>query len=180
MVLAYHVIFCAYGFWLPNDPRGSWSDFVGAWELLRFGPATKTNARRSVAGASHDWASRRAAKTALKYPPVSFNGIQARAIARGFSLCDGFVIYSCSILPEHVHMVIGRHAYPIETIVNQLKGRATRQLRAEGVCPESNCWARGQWKVFLNSQRDIERAIRYVEGNPEKEGLRPQQWSFIV
>ena len=49
MVLAYHVIFGAYGFWLPNDPRGSWSDFVGAWELLRFGKATKTTERRSVA-----------------------------------------------------------------------------------------------------------------------------------
>jgi hypothetical protein len=28
MILGYHVIFGAYGFWLPNDPRGSWSDFV--------------------------------------------------------------------------------------------------------------------------------------------------------
>ena len=39
-VLVAHVIITAYGFWLPNDPRGSWSDFVGAWELLRFGRAT--------------------------------------------------------------------------------------------------------------------------------------------
>lgn len=30
MVLAYHVIFGAYGFWLPNDPRGSWSKFVAS------------------------------------------------------------------------------------------------------------------------------------------------------
>jgi hypothetical protein len=43
MILASHVIFSTYGFWLPNDPRGSWSDFVGAWELFRFGPATKTD-----------------------------------------------------------------------------------------------------------------------------------------
>src|SRR4051812_39201122 len=32
MIVGYHVIFSAYGFWLPNDPRGSWSDFVGSWE----------------------------------------------------------------------------------------------------------------------------------------------------
>ena len=25
MVLAYHLVFSAYGFWLPNDPRGSTS-----------------------------------------------------------------------------------------------------------------------------------------------------------
>ena len=45
MILGYHLIITAYGFWLPNDPRGSWSDFVGAWELLRFGRATKTESR---------------------------------------------------------------------------------------------------------------------------------------
>ena len=37
MVLASHVIIGMYGFWLPNDERGSWSDFVGSWEVLRFG-----------------------------------------------------------------------------------------------------------------------------------------------
>ena len=52
MVLAYHVIFSIYGFWLPNDPRGSWSEFVGAWELVRYGTSTKTNTRRSDTGIS--------------------------------------------------------------------------------------------------------------------------------
>jgi hypothetical protein len=57
MIVAYHIIFSAYGFWLPNDPRGSWSDFIRSWELFRFGPATKTTARRSVAHREHDrWA----------------------------------------------------------------------------------------------------------------------------
>ena len=46
-VLAAHVIFTAYGFWLPNDPRGSWSDFVASWELLKFGRATKVTTRAS-------------------------------------------------------------------------------------------------------------------------------------
>jgi len=27
MVLAYRAILSMYGFWLPNDPRGSWSEF---------------------------------------------------------------------------------------------------------------------------------------------------------
>ncbi|HUQ68642.1 MAG TPA: hypothetical protein VM165_03905, partial [Planctomycetaceae bacterium] len=79
MIIASHVIFGAYGFWLPNDPRGSWSDFVGAWELLRYGRATKTDVRASVAGAFHDQTRRLAAKKALKYPPVVFNALQAQA-----------------------------------------------------------------------------------------------------
>jgi len=41
MIRAFHVIMTAYGFWLPNDPRGSWSEFVGSWEIFQHGPATK-------------------------------------------------------------------------------------------------------------------------------------------
>src|SRR5262249_38674001 len=130
MVLGYHVIFSAYGFWLPNDPRGSWSDFVRAWELRRFGPATKVETRRSVAGKAHDRTLRRAAKEALHYPPVTFTGPQARAVGVGFASFlarSGVVVWACSILPEHVHLVIARHTYKVEKIVNHLKGDTTRQ-----------------------------------------------------
>ncbi|MEX2215722.1 MAG: hypothetical protein WD768_16545 [Phycisphaeraceae bacterium] len=85
-VIAYHLILTAYGFWLPNDPRGSWSDFVRAWELFRFGgPATKVNTRRSLAHQPHDRAKRKELNDHLARPPVLFNGLQARAIARGFA-----------------------------------------------------------------------------------------------
>src|SRR5437016_7806238 len=103
MVHAYHVIFSAYGFWLPNDPRGSWSDFVGSWELFRFGRATKTDSRRSLAAQPHDRAKRLAAKQALNYPAVVFDGLQARAIGHGFAASlerGGVTVWACSILPE--------------------------------------------------------------------------------
>src|SRR5205085_8872776 len=59
MVLGYHVVFTAYGFWLPNDPRGSWSDFVGAWELFVVGgKATTTTERRALHRDSDDRAKR--------------------------------------------------------------------------------------------------------------------------
>ena len=49
MVLGCHVIFSAYEFWLPNDPRGSWSDFVSGWKLLSFGSDTKIDTHLSFA-----------------------------------------------------------------------------------------------------------------------------------
>jgi hypothetical protein len=85
VIVGYHIIFSSYGFWLPNDPRGSWSEFVGSWELFRYGPATKTNQTRSLAYRAHDRTLRKAAKSVLKYPPVHFTGLQARAVARGFA-----------------------------------------------------------------------------------------------
>jgi REP element-mobilizing transposase RayT len=194
MVLASHLIITAYGFWLPNDPRGSWSDFVGSWELWKFGDATKVNTRTSRAHIAHDKTRREEARAALKYPPVVFNGTQARAIARGFAdYIDraGHLVWACSILPDHVHTVIARSHLKIESIATQLKGAATRRIIEEGIHPLAayqkdgasrppKMWARGEWKVFLDSVEDVRRAIRYVENNPLKEGKKRQRWSFVT
>jgi len=168
MVLAYHIIITAYGFWLPNDPRGSWSDFIGAWELLKYGRATKTTLRHSLAKNPHDRQLRIAAKRALKYPPVIFDGPQARAIARGFAdFIDKseLAVFACSIMPDHIHLVIGRHHYDAEQMMNLLKGAASRRLELEQLHPlarfitrsgrNPKAFARGGWKVYLNTTNDI-------------------------
>jgi hypothetical protein len=54
VILGFHCIISTYGFWLPNEPRGSWSEFVASWELLRFGPATKVSTHRSIAHRPYD------------------------------------------------------------------------------------------------------------------------------
>ncbi|HUW82884.1 MAG TPA: transposase [Phycisphaerae bacterium] len=193
MVLGYHVILSAYGFWLPNDPRGSWSDFVRSWELFRFGRATKVDTRQSVAQLAHNHAARLSAKRALRYPPVRFTGLQAREIGQAFgefAARSKVTIFACSILPEHVHLVIARHDYPVEQIANLLKGAATRHLVAGNLHPLAAfalppnripaMWSRGLWKVFLNREHGVHRAIRYVERNPAREGKLPQKWSFVT
>jgi len=192
MVIGSHLILSAYGFWLPNDPRGSWSEFVGAWELVRFGRATKVHTVASVAAAPHDVAARRAAKAALRYSEVHFSGAQARAVGRGFAEFArkaGLSVWACSILPQHVHMVVARHTYEVEQAATLLKGEATRRLVHEGLHPLAafqgddkrppSPWSRGEWKVFLDSPADVRRAIEYVEANPEREGLPRQRWSFV-
>jgi REP element-mobilizing transposase RayT len=193
MVLASHGIFTAYGFWLPNDPRGSWSDFVRSWDLLRLGQATKVNVTRSVAHQPHDRERRLAANASLRYPPIHFTGQQALAIARGFAAAiaeSGYQILACSILPQHVHLVAQRHERNIEKIMGHLKARATQQLVAGNLHPFvhlkgadgrfPSVWADRSWKVFLDSQEEIEQAITYVNENPIKEGKKPQHWSFIT
>ncbi len=184
MILAFHAIFGAYGFWLPNDPRGSWSDFVGSWELFRFGPATKVETTRSVAEVAHDRARRLAAKEVLDYPPVQFTGHQALTVANGFKKAlqeGGYVVHACSILPEHVHLVIGRHPRKITRIIGHLKAKATHELHTKGPWPPDArpVWAEGVWKVFLDDVADVYRAIAYVENNPVKEGKPRQRWSFV-
>ncbi len=193
MVIASHVILSAYGFWLPNDPRGSWSEFVGAWELFRAaGRATKTDSRRSVAGASHNRTARLAAKASLKYPPVSFDEQQRATVGAGFGrFCAsrGLVMLACAVLPEHVHLVMTRHRYAVEQAATLLKGAASRALEEAGIHPLARfprrhgrlatCWSRGEWKVFLTEAEHVARAVEYVEQNPIKEGLPQQRWPFV-
>jgi REP element-mobilizing transposase RayT len=191
-MVGHHVIFGAYGFWLPNDPRGSWSDFVGSWDLFRYGPATKTDERRSVAYRKHDSSARRAAKTSLSRTAVQFTGFQARSIGNGFAEYvekARLAVWACAILPDHAHLVIGRPHISVESIVIQLKASATRHLMKDGLHPfqgqtdrqgrTPKCFARGEWKVYLDRD-DPPRAVRYVEANPEKEGKPRQHWSFVT
>jgi REP element-mobilizing transposase RayT len=192
VIHGYHLICGTYGFWLPNDPRGSWSDFVGSWELARFGPATRSIERRDIDAAQ--WAAWRAAAIkALRFPPVQLSGCQARAVGGGFAVgaCKSHLtIWACSILPEHVHLILARHTYKVEQVCNLLKGEATKQLRAESLHPQQrfqcgdgklpSLWAEGQWKQYLDSEKAIEEAIHYVEENPPKEGKPPQKWSFVT
>jgi REP element-mobilizing transposase RayT len=191
MILAAHLIFSAYGFWLSNDPRGSWSDFIRQWELLRYGPATKTDERRSLAARPHNSALRAAAKRELMYEPVIFSGAQALAIANGLGDVirrTGCVVHACAIMPDHVHLVVARHHYEIQKLANLLKGGATTRLRKSGLDPFSGCpqdrvapspWAHKYWKVWLDSAEDVLRAIDYVDNNPIREGLKPQIWKFV-
>ncbi len=192
MLTGYHLIFGAYGFWLPNDPRGSWSDFVGSWNLFRAGGrATKTTEFRSLAHCEHDQSLRLSAKTALKRPPVHFTGLQARAVGQGFANYvknSGLKVWACAILPDHVHLVVGAKMKAKQLVI-QLKGAATESLNEQGLHPFAHvvdrqgrspkCFARGEWKVFLELD-DLPHAVQYVEDNPVKEGKKPQRWSFVV
>ncbi len=194
MVHGYHLILPMYGFWLPNDPRGSWSEYVRRWEIARFGKATQSMERKEFDELTGDEIQRRQdAKQALKFPPVVLSGIQAAGIGRGFATkiaIANYTVWACSILPDHTHLVLARHSYNVETIANLLKGAATRELKQTALHPLKQyktssgklppMWAARQWKVFLDNESAIDEAIHYVESNPEKEEKPPQNWSFVT
>lgn len=194
MIHGYHVVMPMYGFWLPNDPRGSWSEFVRRWELVRFGKSTKALERRELAELSSvELASREAAKKSLMYPAVSLSELQALSIANGFAnhcLKNNYTVWACAILPEHTHLVIARHTFKVEQMTNLLKGAATRRIIEDSRHPLQSyatpgqrppqMWASHLWKVYLDSETAIEQAIAYVRDNPMKEGKPAQNWSFVT
>ncbi len=186
MAIAYHVTFGAYGFWLPNDPRGSWSDYVFAPRLLRFGPATKVHTQRSVARVEHDHRQRTSAKRELKYPAVVFNDLQIQAICRGFGKAieeTGLRVFACAAMPDHVHLVYALHERENGSLVGQLKSRATKRLNSESLHPLDGVatpWAEGHWEVYLDSEDEVHEAIEYVNQNPIRAGKPTQDWPFVI
>lgn len=179
MILAFHSIISTYGFWLPNEPRGSWSTCVRSWELAQFGPATKVDTRRSVARKPYDRRLKQAMLEALQYEPVSFTGEQAKIVALSFANTP-YTIHACAVLPEHAHLVIAHTSRNIRRVVGHLKAEATRSLHDAGFFDGRSPWAHHGWNVYLNSHTDVRRAIEYVENNPIREGKKRQRWSFEV
>ena len=194
MIHGYHLILPMYGFWLPNDPRGSWSQCVRRWELVRFGTSTQSVERKSFEQLTDDQVRKRdAAKKKLKFPAVCLSGIQTASVGQGFATkiaISSYTVWACAILPEHTHLVIARHSHKIETIANMLKGAATREIKESNLHPLAGfekpdgkippMWAGNQWKVYLDDEAAIDEAINYVELNPEKEGKPRQTWSFVT
>ncbi len=184
-MLGMHLIFSTYGFWPPNDPRGSGSTRVRAQHVFEAGgPATKVHTTHSLAGKPHNLRIRHAIKESLKFPPVTLTGLQAQAVGQGFASIStkiDLMIHACAILPDHVHVVVARHRLDGDEIIVCLKRAGTRAMNEAGLHPlaafsrasgKHPCpWGGGGWKVFLNTPEEMRGRIRYVEENPVEGGV---------
>jgi REP element-mobilizing transposase RayT len=182
-VIAHHIIYSAYGFWLPNDPRGSWSTYVGSKRLYKFsGPATKVTTRESLVHQLHDRRRRLEAKEALKFPAVRFTGRQALEVAlaiRDLVNEHGVIVWACAVMPNHVHLLAARHAMTPAKLVGSCRARASRRLHDGGLWPaERPIWGKGKWAVELETPHDVR--TRIINRNPPASGLPAQLWSFVT
>lgn len=193
-LLGFHIICCTYGFWLPNDERGSGSNYVRNKALLKFGPATKVDHSRSVARKPFDPVVRALARESLAYPPVVLSLDQITCIGRAFaqelSVFCAATVFACAILRDHFHLVIGPCRYDARRFAGRMKGAATKLLRAEGIDPMSkfrdkhneipSLWSVKPWVVYEHSDADMRRVIKYVNDNVWKARLPEQKWGFVV
>ena len=182
-VIAYHLVWTAYGWWLPNDLRGSMSkcirnDVIGDLGKLHFG-------RKRIQPASVEIRKfYEAAIEKLQYPLLSFELSDFSIIAGAFAeeiAVQRYTCYACAIMPDHVHILIRKHKHQAEEMVLNRQRASHLQLREAGVRDfEHPVWGGSGWKVFLDSPDDIRRTIQYIEDNPRKARLPDQAWGFVV
>lgn len=182
IVIAHHLIFTAYGWWLPNDPRGSSSRLIRSDPLQELGELHR--GRRPVQPAG--WEIRafyREAAKRLRHKLLTFDEADRQIIAAAFAVMierERYTCWGCAILPDHIHLVIRKHKHAAEEMITNLQDESRSRLRAENRRPGSHpVWGGPGWKVFLEHPGDVQRTIRYVEHNPRKHGLPEQRYGFM-
>ena len=182
-VLAYHLIWTAYGWWLPNDPRGSMSRFIASDVLgelgdLHFGRKRVQPASRVIREFYEE------AKDVLKFPLLTFTPEEVIGIARAFAGVIqklGYTCYACAIMPDHIHIMIRKHRHLAEQMIANLQDASRLTVLDVGTHPNGHpVWGRPGWKVFLHSPDDVRRTIKYVDDNPVKLRMPRQVWDFVA
>lgn len=183
MVLAYHLIWTAYGWWLPNDPRGSSSHEIRVEKIKNLGELHY--GRKTIQPSSFELRSfHNEARDLLAHEVLLFSDDEINILAGCFGnviVEKGYQCLACAIMPEHAHMVISRHRDLAEVMIEKFQQSSKTELKSlkrRGVLHA--VWGGPGWKVFLNTHGRTREAITYVEGNPEKAGLVRQCWDFVV
>lgn len=183
MVIAYHLVWTAYGWWLPNDPRGSMSHCIRSDVLQELGELHYGKKRVQCASEEiREFYEHAAAK--LRYAPALFTGDEVELVGRAFAEVTGaqrYTCYACAIMPDHVHILVRKHRDQAEEMIGHLQRESHLILRGAGLRDlEHPVWGGKGWKVFLDSAGDIRRTVKYIEQNPIKMGLTRQRWGFVT
>jgi REP element-mobilizing transposase RayT len=183
IVIAHHLIWTAYGSWLPNDPRGSTSEYIASDIIAELGQLHR--GRRKVQPTSsmiREFHNR--AKCVLKFPLLKFSADEFNLVAEG--LQDGitehkYTCYACAVMPDHVHILIRKHKHQAEEMIENLQHSSRLRLSTSGIrSGDHPVWTQGGGKVFLDHPDAIRDTIQYIEDNPLKWRLPRQYWPFVM
>jgi REP element-mobilizing transposase RayT len=183
MVAAYHLIWTAYGWWLPNDPRGSTSHEIRIAAIEGLG---ELHYGRKIIQPSREELRRfyESARSVLKHELLTFTPSDFQLIGDAFAnavRAHKYTCYACAIMPDHVHMLIRKHREKAEEMTEHLQTPSRQALiKADQRREDHPVWGGPGWKVFLETQEDFKRTIRYIQDNPLKARMPAQTWAFVT
>lgn len=183
IVIAHHLIWTAYGWWLPNDPRGSGSTSISNDLIAELGQVHFGRKRVQPSGQVVRAFYEKAAKV-LQHPLLTFDEAARRVIGEAFGEVianERYTCYACAIMPDHVHILIRKHKHQAEQMIEGLKELSRKRLAEKGFREGDHpTWVGGLvWKVFLKHPDEVRRTIGYIERNPLPLKLPIQSWAFV-
>jgi REP element-mobilizing transposase RayT len=182
IVIAHHLIWTAYGWWLPNDPRGSGSREVHSDVLKELGELHIGRKQVQPSGRDvRDFYEK--AAPLLQHELLRFDEAVQLEIGAAFAQViqeQSYTCYAAVIMPDHVHILIRKHKHQAEEMMELLKAASRERLIVKSHRPaEHPTWTTGGWKVFLDHPDEVRRTIPYIRRNPLPLGLPEQGWSFV-
>ena len=154
IVIAHHLIFSAYGWWLPNDPRGSSSYKIRNHRLAELGALHHGRKKVQPAGWTIREFYREAASGYLKHALLTFSEHDVREIGDAFRDVieeQTYTCWACVVMPDHVHLLIRKHKHKAEEMIENFQTHSRLRLRALGSRkPNHPVWGGPGWKVFLD------------------------------
>jgi len=184
MIIGHHLMWTAYGWWLPNDPRGSMSSHVAIEPISKLGDPHY--GRKTIQPSSHEIREfYEQAKEVLTHELLTFNAEDIQTIVCGFAQTindERYTCYACAIMPDHLHILIRKHRDRAEDMIDKLRNASRDALRdAKRRSLEHPVWGSGPgWKVFQNTSRQMRTTISYIRQNPVKIGRPIQEWDFVA
>jgi REP element-mobilizing transposase RayT len=156
IVIGYHLIWTAYGWWLPNDPRGSGSTDVCTDVLARLGEIHYGRKKIQPAGRVVREFYEKAAKL-LKHQLLKFDEAARQEIGNAFAQViqeQRYSCYGCVVMPDHVHILIRKHKHQPEQMIESLKeGARLAALHVEPSSHRPSMLVRRRLEGFSRSSR---------------------------
>jgi REP element-mobilizing transposase RayT len=183
LVIGYHLVWTAYGCWLPNDPRGSGSTAVRNERVAELGEVHPGRKRVQPSG-QEVHAFYQQATPVLQHPLLTFDAVARDEIGRAFGqviekLC--YTCWACAIMPDHVHLLIRKHKDRAEDMVAELQTASRDRLIEVGMrSVDHPTWTGGTpWMDFVDHPDRVRDLIAYIERNPLPLRLPLQKWPFV-
>jgi REP element-mobilizing transposase RayT len=182
MVAGHHLIWTIYGWWLPNDPRGSTSHEIRSPAIANLGELHFGRKRIQPAGrviqAFHE-----ASQAVLKHALLAFSDAEIQIVGQAFAdvmRTRNYTCYGCAILPDHVHLLIRKHRDQAEQMIEHFQHASrTAILQAGSRSADHPVWGGPGWKVFLETREDFTRTIAYLRKNAVQAHRSEQTWPFV-
>jgi REP element-mobilizing transposase RayT len=178
------MIWTAYGWWLPNDPRGSGSKTIDGDVIAQLGELHHGRKLVQPPGNVVRDFYEKAAKV-LRFPLLKFDEPARKVVADAFEEVirqERYTCYACAVMPDHVHILIRKHKHKAEEMADRLKTNSRLRLCEAGHRTHDHAtWCGGcVWHIFLDHPDEVRRTIAYIDRNPIAINHPAQRWPFVT
>jgi REP element-mobilizing transposase RayT len=184
-IIGHHLIWTLYGHWLANDLRGSGSSELRNEKFSGLGPIHFGRRPEELQPSREELREfYKAANPLLAFPKFWLDATKRQVFGEAMGeviKAQGYTVWACAVLSNHAHLVVRRHRDDALKMWHTFADTVRLRLREFPDFDNRHpILSDRPYKVFLRNPHEIRTRVTYVERNPEKEGLPPHRYAFVV